>query len=233
MKSKIISDIRIFKSAVPNVDSSGPPSEYIESTDLFTTIKRIVMKLRENGFSLGDFDHLYLNFTTCLKDGEIMPADRSRDYYHPWYRYYDIGVDEAFYAVLDEDENLERIIARVKQTLMQYFVTDAETAALVESCFKAALEQKEQMLMCFKVKETATRRAVVYLRCLDSGYFFPLLCVYDTDGKELLRKDLEPCMELNAFGVIQLSNKKVSIKPRENALSHDLEPITFTIGHLY
>ncbi len=229
MKNKIISDIRIFKSTVPNVDYSSLPSSHIESTDLLPTLKRIVMKLRENGFSLGDFNHLYLNFTTCLKEGEIMPANRSRDYYYTWYRYYDIGVDEAFYAVMDEDENLERIIALVKQTLMQYFVTDAETSALVESCFKAALEQKEQMLMRFKVKETATRRAVVYLRCLASGEFFPLLCVYNTDGKELLRKDLEPCMELNAFGVIQLSNKKVTIKPRENALSYDLEPITFNI----
>jgi hypothetical protein len=49
------------------------------------------------------------------------------------------------------------------------------------------------------------------------------------DGHELLRKDLPETIDLNIIGEIQLSSKKVTIKPRKNTFTVDLKPITFAL----
>ena len=53
MKEKVISDIRVFKSCIPNIDGNALPSD-INNKKLNIVLHRIVMKLRENGFSLGE-----------------------------------------------------------------------------------------------------------------------------------------------------------------------------------
>ena len=72
---KTISDIRLFRSTVPNTDGNPQPLS-IGSRQLNLVLHRIVMKLREQNFSLGEFDHLYLNFTTQLAAGAfpLQPA---------------------------------------------------------------------------------------------------------------------------------------------------------------
>lgn len=78
---KVISDIRLFKSDIANIDGNSYPSAFT-SKEQNIVIHRIVMKLREQGFLLGEFDHLYVNFTTCLEKDTISPAKRSIDPYH-------------------------------------------------------------------------------------------------------------------------------------------------------
>lgn len=226
MKEKIVSDIRIYKSDISNIVGNVLPSS-INNKTLNVVLHRIMMKLRENEFSLGEFDHLYINFTTCLDKGFMMPAKRGRDPHHPWYRYYDIGVDETFYNELDFEKSIESIILLVKKLLLQYFATDEATQEIVESSIKDAVSQKEDMLMRYKVKETVNRKAVLYLRYLDSEDYYPLLCVYDVEGNELLKKDLSVSSDLNPYGIIGLSNKRVIIKPKKNVFSTELKPISF------
>lgn len=71
---KVLRDIRLFTSQVPNKDGEPLPTA-IGNKRLNVQVHRIVMKLRESGFSYGDFDHLYLNFTTCPVEGGMpLPA---------------------------------------------------------------------------------------------------------------------------------------------------------------
>lgn len=226
MKEKVISDIRIFKSQMPNVDGNPLPSD-VDNKKLNIVLHRIAMKLRENGFSLGEFDHLYLNLTTCVDKDTVAPAKRKSDSYHSWYRYYDIGVDEAFYEELDLEESIERVVLLVEKALLQCFAHEYSTQENVKSSIIAAVEQKENMLMRYKTKETANRKAILYLRYLDIGKYHPLLCVYDTDGNELLKKDLSVSVDLNQYGSICLSNKKVTVKPKSNVFSDKLKPLVF------
>ena len=102
---KIISDIRLYKSSSKNEFGSFI-TESFGSKKLISTIKRIVMKLRENNFSLGEFDHLYINFTTCDIANEIELSDYI-DKYHPWYRYCNIKVDVDLYNNLDIEKLVE------------------------------------------------------------------------------------------------------------------------------
>ena len=217
---KIISDIRLFHSNVENKDGNTLPSNY-GNKSLAVILHRVVMKLREQGFTLGEFDHLYLNFTPCLPEGEILPAARSVDREFAWFRYYDVGVREEF----AEKQDFNEIFALIKRALLLHFPQNATET--VETAFSSALAEGENMLMRFKEKKAAKTSAIIFLRYLDEGKYLPLLCVYDADGKEILRRDLPASSELLQIGEIALSSKKVTVKPRKSVFAKDLAPITF------
>lgn len=211
---KIISDIRLYKSTELNTHTD------IGNKEINVAVKRLVMKLREYGFSLGEFDHLYLNFTICKPDGTFELIDKV-DRYHPWYRYCDIGVTQVEYDNL----TIQLVYKKIRLALVNIFnIADN----IIQDAIKEA-QKGAKMQFLFKGKKSAKATAKVYLRLLDSGNYFPLLCVTDLYGRELLRKDLPETIDLNIIGEIQLSSKKVTIKPRENVFTTDLKPISFEL----
>ena len=114
---KIIGDIRIYKSRIENIEGNSLPSYFETSKILNAKIQRIVMALRENNFSFGDFDHLYINFTTCHVDNDISLAKRKIDRYHPWYRYYDVHISEDLYK-----KNVKKL-KFVKEDVYNYLIS--------------------------------------------------------------------------------------------------------------
>lgn len=214
---KVISDIRLYKSA--EVDKySG-----FANKSLNVKLHRVVMKLREQGFSLGEFDHLYLNFTTTIPDGKVELSDKI-DRYHPWFRYCNVGVSQNDYNKL---ENNDFVYERIKFTLLKLFDSQKDIEIIKTSFFEA--QKGEKMLMLFKEKKTEKAKVTIYLRLLDSGKYLPLLCVVDSDNNEILSEDLPETIDLNGLGEIQLSGKKVTVKPRKNALASALKPISFEL----
>ncbi len=227
---KIISDIRLYRSTHPNADGNPLPDGGVCRT-LCLTAQRIVMKLREKGFSLGEFTHLYINFTTCLSAGEICAAARSVDAYHPWYRYYDVGVSGEEYALLASSMGSEIAVRGIRRVLKECFATDEEQKTLIDEAVSEAVEQGEAMLMRFKEKKSAKASAVIFLRLRDDGWYHPLLCVQDAQGNEILRRDLPPTRDFLPLGEIQLGAKRVTVKPRRNAPAQELkiESVSFEL----
>ncbi len=223
---KTIRDIRFFKSAIPNLDGHSLPSG-IDNPSLTVPARRIALRLREQGFSLGDFDHLYINLTTCPVKGGMVPAGRSRDPYHPWYRYYDIAVDPALYGQLDELSDATELMSRLTHLLVEYFATDSFGKEKITAGVRKALDEGANMCIFYKEKKTATRTATVYLRLSDDGCFLPLLRVTDERGMTLLEADLPETVDLFILGDIQVSKQKVTVKPKKNALTVDMEPLYF------
>lgn len=225
MKKKIISDIRLYKSESQNeygcyiTDSFGDKK-------LNAVVKRVVMKLRENGFSLGEFDHLYINFTTCDITENMKLSDKV-DRCHPWYRYYDVHVDKDYFQKLGSLETWNDIIRWISTILSTYFISEDFDATRISSCVQQAVDQGEDMLMKFKEKVSAKRKAVIFLRFLDSCKFYPLLRVYDTEDNLLFEKDLPEAVMLDYLGDIQVSTKRVTIKPRKNAFTKQTNPLVF------
>ena len=211
---KIISDIRLYKSTELNTHTD------IGNKELNIAVQRVVMKLREHGFSLGEFDHLYLNFTTCKPKGTFELIDMA-DPYHSWYRYCNIGVTQSEY----ENLTIQLVYEKISLVLVKLF-------NIAEDVIKDAITEAQkgsEMQMFFKEKKSAKATATIFLRLLDSGKYFPLLCVTDIDGNEILHTDLPETIDLNIIGEIQLSTKKVTIKPRKNAFTMDLKPISFEL----
>ena len=81
--------------------------------------------------------------------------------------------------------------------------------------------------MKFKEKSSAKRKAVIYMRYLDTCRFFPLLRVYDLEDQMLFEKDLPETVTLDYLGEIQVSTKRVTIKPRKNAYTENRTPLIF------
>lgn len=226
MPNKPIQDIRLFMSRVPNADGQSLPTP-CGSGRTAVALRRIAMKLREGGFSLGDFDHLYVNLTPCLPEGTAQIAARSVHRETAWLRYVDMGVSEA--ALTDECAP-DSLAAAAAEKCLLLFGQDEAARQLVRSAVREALAQGEDMRMRFKEKRAPGLTATVYLRLLDSGWYHPLLCVTEDDGREHLRADLPACMELHALGEIRLSRKAVTILPRRNAFTVGMEPLHFQIA---
>lgn len=224
----IIKDIRLYRSLTENIDGNALPDDF-SNKELNCVIHRIVMKLREKKFSLGDFDHLYINFTTSIAENIIVPASRSIDKYHSWYRFYDIGVRESFYNDLVSSTIINSVIQLVEQVLVQYFCSAKESSDLIHQCISEAVSNGEKMLMLYKTKQTKSNKAVIYLRYLNNTKYYPLIRVYDSEGELLLEKNLPKTQTLDPIGEIQLSSKKVTIKPRKNSFSKNTKPIVFPL----
>lgn len=224
MKKKIISDIRLFKSESKN--EYGYVTDSFADKKLNAIVKRVVMKLRENAFSLGEFDHLYINFTICDGAAKIELSNEI-DRYHPWYRYCTVPVEMDFYQKLGRPEAYNGIFHRISEVLVTCFSTEDFDESRIRSCVHQAIEQGEEMCMRFKEKVSTKRKAVVYLRYLDTCRFYPLLRVYDMEDNLLLEKDLPETLTLDYLGDIQISMKRVIIKPRKNTLTTQKSAMVF------
>lgn len=224
----IIKDIRIYRSTTENITGNSFPYSF-GNKKLNCILHRITMKLREKGFTLGDFDHLYINITTCAVEEKISPAKRDRDKYHPFYRYYDVEVGQDFFDLLETPQCIKPVVEIVEQVLQKYFVTTDFSAEYIHTCVSEAAVQGEKMIMKFKEKRTSKNKAVIYLRYLDNAHYYPLLRVFDLEDNLLLEKDLPETDHLDAYGEIQLSMKKVTVKPRKNCFSDSLEPMSFML----
>ena len=221
---KIISDIRLFRSVIANIDGNPLPESF-GSKQLNVIIHRIVMKLREQKFSLGEYDHLYLNFTTQLNESVCLPAKRSVDTYHKWYRFYDVGISEDMYYKLNSESSIDYVIDELQNVLIQIF--NCESIFQIKDCISEAVEKGENMMILYKTKENNNLKASVFLQYLDTGLYLPHLFVYNSEGKEILHKKLKLSNELMEIGEIQLSSKKVAIKPRKNSFTANLSSIVF------
>ena len=224
MKKKIISDIRLYKSDAPNEVGTNS----FGGKKLLAIVKRIVLKLRENQFSFGEFDHLYINFTTREMSQDIRLSENV-DRYHPWYRYCDIHIEKTLYDILGSPETYQDIIRSICTVLVTCFASEEFEESQILDCVRQAVEEGENMLMKFKEKLSAKRKAVIFLRYLDTCRFFPLLRVYDAEDHLLFETDLPETLMLDYLGEIQISTKKVTIKPRKNAFTAGQKALVFVL----
>lgn len=209
-----IADIRIYRSGAHPIDNKP----------LHLALRRIAMKLRECGFSLGDFDHLYLSLTTSPMPGGIAP-NQSGHGEPAWLRTYDVQVEQSLYDQLGSAQSHAPVFQLVEETLARHFASPTFPAERIQACITEAVTQGEAMEMAFKTKATAKRKAVLYLRLLDSSSYQPLLRVWDAEDQLLLERDLPRMISLDALGELQLSLHKVTIKPRKSSYTAGMEPL--------
>ena len=225
MSERIIADIRLFKSA-GRTESRHFDMVSFGDKRLNAIVKRIVMKLREHGFFMGDFDHLYINCTLCELSAP-MELSSEVDRYHPWFRYCHVRVPREVYESLGTVDSYSYIISIIGDILTAFFARTDFDESRIRDSIREAVTGGAEMLVPFKEKATAKRRAVIYLRFLDSCRYAPLLRVYDGDGNLLLERDLPQMVMLDGLGELQVGLKKVTVKPRKNALTAEKKPLVF------
>lgn len=222
--NKLISEIRIGKSECENIPGNSLPSG-IKNKQLNLAVHRITMKLREKKFTLGNKDSLSINFTVFPIKERIMLSQRE---VASWSQYCDVKVSKVFYDSLDENPNLYDIVAYIEEVLVKYYSSGGFGKDLIHTCIKEAIDHGEAMTMKFKEKKSRNNTAIIFLRLLDDGYYYPLLRVYDNETNVLLEKELPKVITLDFCGRINLSNNKVSIIPRKNYFTKNLQPLVFS-----
>lgn len=217
---KIISDIRIYK---------GMKMSDIGSKKMHLAAHRVAMKLRENGFSFGEYDHLYICFSSEEPAGSVV-LDKNVDKYFPWFRKVCVGISPEDLSSIETAEDTSSTFEHIENVLLTLFGSDPAAAASIRNAIEEAKKGPE-MLMHFKEKKAAKGTAVIYLRLLDNAHYLPVLSVKNTAGIEVLRENLPETLDLGSMGEIQLSSKKVTVKPRKNSYTkaRALEPVSFEI----
>lgn len=215
---KIISDIRIFK----DINHKS-----FENKKMNLSAHRVAMKLREKAFSLGEYDHLYLCFSSDKPEGSVL-LDEKADSYFPWFRNVLIGIAAEELLAMEKAEEPSLLLRQIENVLIRLFGSDSAAEKIIRDAIEEANKGAE-MLMRFKEKKAAKGTAVIYLRLLDNAYYLPLLSVTNADGTEILRENLPKTLDLRNIGEILLSSKKVTVKPRKNAFTKGLKPISFEI----
>lgn len=223
---KVIKDIRLYTSTIENIDGNSLPLGFA-TKEMNMVARRIVMKLNEHEFSLGDFDHLYINFTTCDVDNGIMLAKRSVDRYHPFYRYYDYHMNESEIEQMLMAKDNEVLLNAIEKVLLLFFSDDLESERIIKDAILKSKEG-EKMQVKYKEKSNSKTTATVYLRLFNDGKYHPLLEI-KSDNEKVILKDMDPTIDLGTIGNISITSRKVVVNPKKSSLYKTLSPFVCEI----
>ena len=147
MGIKLISDIRLFESDVPNTD--GNPTPYYigkiyqyDDMECLDVIQRLLFLLRHRGFGFDGFDHLYLNFTPCIPHGEVCDVNRYNIREFSWYHYVDIGCDTQIFNDLSLEEKNYFILESAKKASI--LKASADQVKLFEATYNEVIQNGDR-----------------------------------------------------------------------------------------
>jgi len=218
----LIADIRYFESSTTNSLNAAFGFLYtVEDNEFLSAVIRFILKLREIGFCLPDFDHIYIQLTPSLCDGDILKSDKV-DPYHKFYRLIFVGVSPDFFNSLGEGKKVSFLIDRAVGVIQKYFCNSDEEKARVAQCAEIILERGEQERIIFKEKKADHCTAQIAVKVLDCDAF--QACVRVLKDQAVLKEVEYPKIlgrfELSfQFGSIQINKSSVKIKPKKNSLS--------------
>ena len=233
MGRKLIADIRLFESDVPNID--GNPAPYYigkiyqyDHAECLGVIQRLLFLLRHRGFRFDDFDHLYLNFTPCIPHGEIRDVNRYNIKEFSWYHYVDVGCDVGFFNGFSLEEKNSFVLESIKKASL--LKSPSEQQDIFEMAFVEVIKNGERLLLPYKQKESQDYIVEILTRITNDVSFVPLIRVTDKSGIRKAEQELR-CYGRDEFicqiGTITIGKSFVRIVPRKSSYADyfDLAPI--------
>ncbi len=232
-KLKLIKDIRLLESDVPNVDGNATPYymgklylyDHMECLDV---IQRLLFLLRHRGFGFHTFDHLYVNFTPCVPHGEVRNVNRYNIREFSWYEYVDIGCDVTIFNHLAPEEKNAFVLDAIKKAALLKAPEDQRQ--LFADTFSDVLREGSRLLLPYKQKENQDYSVQILTRINDDVDFIPLIRVTDKSGALKVQQELR-CYGRDEFisqiGTVTIGKHSLRIVPRKNwyADFYNLKPI--------
>jgi len=156
LKRKPIRDIRFYESDEENVDGFSPPSEtgrvYKLPADSVALGACSARKLAAEGFTAPGYDHVYVNLTPLLRQGDVRVSPRQVE---DWLVYVDAGVDPSAWTGLSVDERRQALIAITTKALRALCRRDGLEARIVQAVGKLIAARECNLDFVCKSKETA------------------------------------------------------------------------------
>ena len=219
---KLIKDIRLFESDVPNIDGNATPyymgklCQY-DHMECLEVIQRLLFLLRHRGFGFASFDHLYVNFTPCVPHGEVRNVNRYNIREFSWYAYVDVGCDIDLFNSWTKDEKNAFVLEGIKNAAL--LKAPEEQTQLFSDTFDEVLRAGEHLLLPYKKKENDNCTIEIFVRINDEGDFFPLVRVTDKAGTVKAEQALRSYGRdefITQIGTITIGKSSVRITPRKN-----------------
>lgn len=218
----LIKDIRLFESAMPNVDGNSTPYycgkiiryDHMECLDV---IQRLLFLLRHRGFGFADFDHLYVNFSPCLPHGEVQDVNRSNIREFAWLHYVDVGCNVDLFNSWELKEKTAFVLEGIKKAAL--LKAPEESRQLFADTFEEVLEQGEYLLLPYKQKENENFRVEVFTYINDEVDFLPLIRVTNREGNVMAEQRLRAYGRdefITQISTITIGKRSVRITPRKN-----------------
>ena len=233
MASKLIADIRLFESNVPNIDGNPTPYyigmiyqyDYIECLDV---IQRLLFLLRHREFGFDGFDHLCLNFTPCIPHGQVQDVNRYNIREFSWYHYVDIGCDVEIFNTFSLEEKNSFVLESIKKASLMKAPKEQEL--LFEVVFNEVIQNGEHLLLPYKQKENQNYIVEIFTRIDNEVSFIPSIRVSDEIGILKAEQELRHYGRdefISQIGTITIGKSCVKIAPRKNQFAdyYELLPI--------
>ena len=158
MDSRTIKDIRYyelkpddyqgkFDGILGNIYQNSLDSKYIG--------QRIARKLNEFGFISGEFDHIYLNLSPRLKDGEIIESDVFLD---KQIRHFNWGIKPHDFNNLTDEEKDFKIKSLTFQVLHLIYKNDDLKIQTINDVKDLIDKYGKRLIIKYKTKETSNYR---------------------------------------------------------------------------
>ncbi|MBP1223110.1 hypothetical protein [Flavobacterium sp. 1355] len=161
MTDRILKDIRFYESEKQNIAGQSLPNElgeiFIPTKDTNYIGQRIARKLNELKFTYGEFDHIYINLTTILKEGEIIVSNRNID---KRIKYIDFGISSENLNSLSDSEKNNFIKSVTFKVLKQ--ISSGSNLEVVNQTEKLIAEFDTEIKIHFKSKETTSFKIDIY-----------------------------------------------------------------------
>lgn len=230
---KLIKDIRLFESDVPNIDGNATPYymgklyQY-DHMECLEVIQRLLFLLRHRGFGFASFDHLYVNFTPCVPHGEVQNVNRNNIQEFSWYEYVDVGCDIDLFNGCTKVEKNGFVLTGIQNAAL--LKAPQEQKQLFTDTFEEVLREGEHLLLPYKKKENESYTVEIFVRINDEVDFLPLIRVTDKAGAVKAEQELRGYGRdefISQIGTITIGKSSVRIQPRKNwyADFYSLKPI--------
>lgn len=227
MSLRIIKDIRVYESEIPNIEGNSLPASLgtiypMEMTRrLNCSIMRIVRKLNEYDLVTGDYDHIYINFTTLMKSREFSVSKRK---IAKWMIYIDYGLDSDELLNLTEDEKIEFFINLIFDILEELFKNNESNLNIISKVKEQYFMYGTNLEIIHKRKETKTYKIIIsYIIGQDDvGSYVNLEYINLKNNMQFKKKiiNLKRTFDVHyLIGSIVVKGQYVEIRPLNSAIA--------------
>lgn len=217
---RLILDIRYYESDHDNVVGTSLPGGFGRIFSLPKSIHalgaRIARKLREYGFAAGVYDHLYVNFTTVLPEGQCRYSTREVE---ERIKFIDFGLVAEKVNRLSETEK-ELLVCHSTFDILRFVAGGHQVRlALVDGVATEVEKKGSELEIVHKTKETAAYAVTVTYQIRPNGkQSVGLIEYHDKESGQRLKSEF---VKLNHYedvfalvASITVSRGVITLKPR-------------------
>ena len=230
MTAKAIQEIVYMENTMETTIGSRLPEElgslYQLTHNYIVVGQRMALLLREKGFTFNDFERLTIVLSESVPEGEAVLSERITD---KWMRYVDYGVARETLNALSAQEQEDAVLVIAQSVLKQLFCDTPEKAAMVDEAVAEIRAHLEEIDIVYQSKQDKTVRVETIVTIFREGPCRMLARISDTEGKLLTEQVLSDCdnlqQALQYSGTILIRKNRVVIKPINNVMTKELQPI--------